>query len=143
MSNESTRFLEHHPHHWYDIRNWKLWAAISATLLVACVTFALVSTTLDRNAARGQLTDIQAENQCRSRAANAVNVALTSKVISLGEVDELVGQFVVQLSTDRSQIPGVVERLGEAITTSKVTGQALQKAVEAQKSAIEACKEPS
>jgi len=49
----------------------------------------------------------------------------------------------VQLSTDRSQIPGVVAKLGQAITTSKVTGEALQKAVEAQKQAIDACKEPS
>ena len=126
---------------WLSWRNWRLWAAMSMFFLVLTTAFALVTTTIDRNSKNDQLSDIQHEQACRAKAANAVNVALTSKVISLGEVDEQVGQFVVQLSQDRSQIPKVVIALGDAIAKSKATGQALANAVSAQAAAIEACKE--
>jgi len=126
---------------WLSWRNWRLWAAMSMFFLVLTTAFALVTTTIDRNSKNDQLADIQHEQQCRAKAANAVNVALTSKVSALCEVDEQVGQFVVQLSQDRSQIPAVVEALGDAIAKSKATGQALANAVTAQAAAIEACKE--
>ena len=127
---------------WLSWRNWRLWAALSMFLLCLTALFAVVTTTIDRNEKNDQLAQIRQEQACRAKAANAVNVALTSKVISLGEVDELVGSFVVQLSQDRSQIPAVVEELGKAIEKSKVTGRALADAVNAQAQAIEACKEP-
>lgn len=126
---------------WISWRNWRLWAAMSMFLLSLTALFAVVTTTIDRNSKNDQLEAIKAEQTCRAKAASAVNIALTSKVISLGEVDELVGQFVVQIATDRTQVQAVVDALGEAIKRSKATGAALADAVNAQAVAIEACKQ--
>jgi hypothetical protein len=131
------------PHHkWYDPRNWRLWASTSGFLLVVSVAFALITTTHDRDKARTALAAVSAEQRCRSKAASAVSAALIDKIIDIGDVQDVIGAFVIEAAgPGQADMTTIVARLGTAIADSEKSGTNARRAVDAQRDAVAACQE--
>lgn len=124
---------------------------LAVTIAIACIAFsALIASAglleAQRHsqdevvALRRQLSDVQAENQCRASFANQVNLALADKVIAIGDGQGLLEDFLIAIiKQDRAAFPAIQTQLARHRAALTHAGVELRNAVDEQRKALANC----
>ena len=125
-------------------REWKFWAAVGVTLLLATVTISTVALIGDRNQWRDRFDQQTEETLCRSQASAGVNAANADLAGAHARITLTVDRALAALGRgDDAAMLDILDDLDDAGIEVEYAIALLDAAIDAQRTALEECQPQS